>query len=196
MIGHLTGKIISKKPTQIIVDVNGVGYLVNITIPTFEKLEELGKSVSLFTYLNVKEDALALYGFSTLSEKEMFEILISVNGIGPKLAQSILSGIQVEELKDALRNANLSRIIAVPGIGRKTGERLLIELRDKIENVSDEFTGISQAEYSVRNDAVSALTSLGYNHKSAENAVRQAINSNAAAGIEEVIKEALALLNR
>ena len=135
MIGHLTGKVISKKPTKIIVDVNGVGYLVNISLSTFDRLPEESEKVSLHTYLIVREDVLDLYGFLTIAEKEMFELLISISGVGPKLAQGILSGIQIQELKEALRNGNLSRIIAIPGVGRKTGERLITELREKVDKL-------------------------------------------------------------
>ena len=123
MIGYLTGKIISRKPTRILLDVNGVGYTVNISINTFEKISDK-EAISLFIHTSVKEDSITLFGFFTEPEKQMFELLISVTGIGPKLAQSILSGIQTDDLKDAIQRGDVSRIIAVPGIGRKTGERL------------------------------------------------------------------------
>ena len=197
MIGYLTGKIISKKPTQILLDVNGVGYVVNITISTFETLNQTNTElVSLFTYLNVREDALILYGFSTIAEKEMFELLISVNGIGPKSAQSILSGIQIDELHSALRNNDLSRIIAIPGIGRKTGERLLIELRDKVEKLSDNFEFASEPNFAARKDAILALTQLGYNQKVAEKAVRSVLDSAPESSLEALLKNSLVLLNK
>ena len=196
MIGFLTGKIISKKPTQILMDVNGVGYQVNISITTFEKLGDVNSAVSLFTYLSVKEDALDLYGFSTEAEKEMFRLLISVSGIGPKLAQSILSGIQIEELKEALQVGNISRLVAIPGIGRKTAERLLIELRDKVEKLAEEFIQVSNAKFAIKNDAVSALTSLGYNVKTAEKVVRDILEKTPDATIEDLVKEALSKLNK
>ena len=196
MIGFLTGKIISKKPTQILMDVNGVGYQVNISITTFEKLGDLNSAISLYTYLSVKEDALDLYGFSTEAEKEMFRLLISVSGIGPKLAQSILSGIQIEELKEALQVGNISRLVAIPGIGRKTAERLLIELRDKVEKLAEEFIQVSNAKFAIKNDAVSALTSLGYNVKTAEKVVRDILEKTPDATIEDLVKEALSKLNK
>ena len=143
MIGYLRGKIISKKPTRVTIDVNGVGYLVNISISTFEKIADK-EEVSLYTYLVVKEDALDLYGFYSIPEKEMFELLISVNGIGPKTAQSILSGIQIADLKEALKTGNIGRIVSVPGIGRKTAERMMIELRDKVESLA---MGIEDASF-------------------------------------------------
>ncbi len=195
MIGCLTGKIKDKTPTKIILDVNGVGYLVNISISTFEKITELD-SVSLYTYLNVKEDALDLYGFFTPEEKEMFQLLISISGVGPKLAQSILSGIQIDELQDAISNANVGRITAIPGVGKKTAERLVVELKDKIDSITFESPHIKSVSYNVKNDAVRALTNLGYNQKTADNAVRTVLESGKDLQIEEVLKEALAFLNR
>ncbi len=195
MIGYLTGKIISKKPTQVLLDVHGVGYVINISLTTFEKLPEEKSKISLLTYLNVQENALTLYGFSALAEKEMFTLLISISGIGPKLAQGILSGIQISELREAIKSANASRMIAVPGVGKKTAERLIIELRDKVDAITESIDSDSQAPYSVRSDAVAALTSLGYNAKTAESAVRKALSVNSSASIEDVVKNALSVLN-
>lgn len=194
MIGYLSGKIISKKPTKVIIDVGGVGYLVNISIGTFEKIADM-EEVSLFTYLVVKEDALDLYGFYSLSEKEMFELLISVSGIGPKTAQSILSGIQIEDLKEALKTANISRIISVPGIGRKTAERMMVELRDKVESLAESVEGVSVGASSVRSDAIAALVNLGYNQKIADRTVRTITDRSPNISIEDLVKEALTVLN-
>jgi Holliday junction DNA helicase RuvA len=197
MIGYLTGKIISKKPTQIMLDVNGVGYLINITITTFESLPDNSEEVvSLHTYLNVREDALILFGFSTLAEKEMFELLIGVNGVGPKSAQSILSGIQIDDLQSALRNNDLSRLVAIPGIGRKSGERLIIELRDKVEKFSDTFEASTEPNFTIRKDAILALTQLGYNQKIAEKTVRGILDSDSDLTLENLLKDSLALLNK
>ncbi|MBN1301450.1 MAG: Holliday junction branch migration protein RuvA [Melioribacteraceae bacterium] len=195
MIGYLTGKIVSKKPTQIILDVNGVGYLINITLSTFDKLVNDGEKISLHTYLNVKEDALNLFGFFTAAEKEMFELLIGINGIGPKLAQSILSGIQVGDLKDALHEGNLSRIVAIPGVGRKTAERLIVELREKVDKIITEGERLPSGTYSIKEDAVAALTSLGYNPKAADRIVRKILEEKPGSSIEELIKEALSAIN-
>src|ERR1035437_6751392 len=137
MIGFITGNIISAKPTQLLVDVNGVGYLCNISINTFEKISNQ-KYVSLFIHTHVKEDSITLFGFYTESEKTMFELLISVSGVGPKIALSILSGIQIDDLKNAILYADSSRISAVPGIGRKTAERLILELKNKVDLVKEE----------------------------------------------------------
>ncbi len=194
MIGFLRGKIISKKPTKILLDVNGVGYLVNISINTFEKISDK-EEVSLFTYLSVRESAVDLYGFYSAGEKEMFELLISVNGIGPKSAQTILSGIQIEDLKDALNSGNVGRLISIPGIGRKTAERMVIELREKVDSVENEIKGSSSTPVSVRSDAITALVNLGYNQKIAERIVRAITDRSPNVSIEDLIKEALSNLN-
>lgn len=193
MIGFLTGKIISAKPTKVLLDVNGVGYLVGISINTFEKLN--GKeTASLFIHTSVKEDSISLFGFHSESEKEMFELLISVSGIGPKIALSLLSGIQTDDLKNAIQSADISRIVAVPGIGRKTAERLVLELKAKVDQVKDEGSAI--IPLSVKTEAVSALSTLGYNSKIAENIVRNILHSQPSLSLEELIKKALSELNR
>jgi holliday junction DNA helicase RuvA len=192
MIGFLSGKIITSKPTKILLDVNGVGYLVNISINTFEQIT--GKeSVSLFIYTSVKEDSISLFGFFSEAEKEMFELLISINGIGPKLAVSILSGIRVDELKHAIQSANVSRIVAVPGIGRKTAERLVLELKSRVDQVKGNEKEIS---FSIKNEAVAALTTLGYNSKLAEKTVREILNLKTDISLEDLIKKALGHLNK
>jgi holliday junction DNA helicase RuvA len=194
MIGYISGKIISKKPTKIIVDVNGIGYLINISVSTFEKISEL-ETVSLFTHLCVKEDALDLYGFYSVSEKEMFELLISVSGIGPKSAQGILSGIQIPELKEALKTGNISRLITIPGIGRKTAERMMIELRDKVESLAEVGEFIAGGFSNERGDAITALVNLGYNQKVAERTVRSLLDKNPNESLENLIKNSLSVLN-
>ena len=192
MIGFLSGKIISSKPTKLLLDVNGVGYLVNISINTFEQVS--GKeSAALFIHTSVKEDSISLFGFFSEAEKEMFELLISINGIGPRLALSILSGIRVDELQHAIQSANISRIVAVPGIGRKTAERLVLELKSKVDQVKGEDKEIS---FSIKNEAVAALTTLGYNTKLAENTIRNILNSEPSISLEELIKKALGTLNK
>lgn len=192
MIGYLTGKIISSKPTQVILDVNGVGYLVNISITTFEKISEKG-TVSLFIHTSVKEDSITLFGFFTQSEKEMFELLISISGIGPKVSLGILSGISVDDLKDAIANGNVSRLIAIPGIGRKTAERVVLELRNKVDAIkADGSIKITSA----KDEAISALATLGYQRQLAEKVVRDLLSENANYSLEELIRKALAGLNK
>ncbi|HEX9251198.1 MAG TPA: Holliday junction branch migration protein RuvA [Ignavibacteriaceae bacterium] len=192
MIGYLTGKLISSKPTQIILDVNGVGYLVNISISTFEKISDK-ETVSLFIHTSVKEDSITLFGFFTQSEKEMFELLISISGIGPKVSLGILSGISVDDLKDAIANGNVSRLIAIPGIGRKTAERVVLELRNKVDAIkADGSIKITSA----KDEAISALATLGYQRQLAEKVMRDLLSENANYSLEELIRKALAGLNK
>ena len=192
MIGYLTGKLISSKPTQIILDVIGVGYLVNISITTFEKISEK-ETVSLFIHTSVKEDSITLFGFFTQSEKEMFELLISISGIGPKVSLGILSGISVDDLKDAIANGNVSRLIAIPGIGRKTAERVVLELRNKVDAIKADG---SVKTTSAKDEATSALATLGYQRQLAEKVVRDLLSENANYSLEELIRKALANLNK
>ena len=193
MIGFLSGNILSIKPTKVLLDVGGVGYLVNISINTFENISDK-KDISLHIYTSVKEDSITLFGFYTETEKEMFELLISVSGIGPKLALSVLSGIQVDDLKTAIEAGDISRIVAIPGVGRKTAERVVLELRIKVDKISEaESKGVS---YSIKSEAVSALTTLGYNYKQAETAVRNILNASKDISLEELIKKALGSFNK
>ena len=193
MIGFLKGKIISSRPTQLLLDVNGVGYSVNISINTFEKVSQK-KEAQLFIHTNVKEDSITLYGFYTEYEKEMFELLISISGIGPKLALSLLSGIEANELKEAIGIGDVTRIVAIPGIGRKTAERLILELKGKVGSISD--TSETTSERGVKQEAISALTTLGYNFATAEKVVRQVLSSSPSSTIEELIKKALSEINK
>ncbi|MDT3695586.1 MAG: Holliday junction branch migration protein RuvA [Ignavibacterium sp.] len=192
MIGYLTGKIISSKPTQILLDVNGVGYSVNISVNTFEKISEK-ESVSLFIFTNVKEDSITLFGFYTQSEKDMFELLISVSGIGPKVSMGILSGIVVDDLKEAISNGNISRLIAIPGIGRKTAERIVLELRNKVDSIkADGEVKVSSA----KEEAVAALSTLGYQRQISDKVIRDLLSENPNYSLEELIRKALSELNK
>ncbi len=193
MIGYLKGKVISLKPTQILLDVNSVGYMVNISLNTYEKVSNV-EFVSLYIYTSVKEDSISLFGFQTLAEKEMFELLISINGIGPKLALGVLSGIQVSVLKKAIASSDISRIIAIPGIGKKTAERLLLELKSKVDNVSGE--DVDSGYLKIRNESVSALTTLGYNAKTAEKIVFDILSKEPQITLEDLIKKALINLGK
>ena len=193
MIGFIKGELISAKPTQLLIDVNGVGYLCNISINTFEKISNQ-KNVSLFIHTHVKEDSITLFGFYTESEKSMFELLISVSGVGPKIALSILSGIQIDDLKNAIIYADISRISAVPGIGRKTAERLILELKNKVDQVIEE--GGTGLPVSMKNEAVMALLTLGYNNKLAEKVIRDVLLTDPDTPLEELIKKALTSLNK
>ncbi len=192
MIGYLKGNIVSSKPTEIILDVNGVGYLINISINTFEKISGQ-KEVSLYIFTNVKEDSITLYGFHSESEKEMFELLITVNGIGPKSALSLLSGINSSELKNAIERSDVSRITAIPGIGKKTAERLVLELKSKVEKIA--LNEEQTVSFGLKKEAIAALNTLGYNLKAAENAIREVLSDSPDCSIEELIKKALNRLN-
>lgn len=192
MIGYLRGKLISSKPTKILLDVNGVGYEINISINTFENLTDK-EEVSLFIHTVVREDSITLFGFYAETEKEMFNLLISVNGIGPKIGLSILSGIRTDDLKNAIHTGDITRILAVPGVGRKTAERLVLELRSKVDSIVDD--GKHDVSYNIKNEAIAALSTLGYNSKVAEKAVRDVLQMFPALSIEEVIKKALSGLN-
>lgn len=193
MIGYLRGKIISIKPTQLILDVNGVGYTLNISIITYEKINAR-EEAELYTHLVVKDDALDLYGFYDEEEKESFELLIGVSGVGPKTALGILSGIKVDELKRAILAGDVSRIVSAPGIGRKTAERLILELKDKIKTAGEIEQAVDSQQ--IAGDAIAALVNLGYNQKTAEKSVRTVLDKNPSIALEDLIKEALSGMMR
>ena len=196
MIASLTGVLKSKNPTEILIDVNGVGYSVTIPLSTYEKLGEVESKVTLLTHLHVREDAMQLFGFASPEERFFFKLLITVNGIGPKIAQGILSGITVADPRQHIVQENISALTAIPGVGRKTAERLIIELRDKIGKVDVTSSGSipSQGEDSdLRQEALLALTSLGYNRPIAEKALRQvfAETKGEKLSLQDLIKRAL-----
>ncbi len=194
MIAHLRGRLVSKHPNQAIVDCAGVGYDVAISVPTFSDLPSLGAEVSLFIHTHVREDALALYGFLRAEEKSLFERLIAVSGIGPKLAITILSGMPAEEMVSAIRSNDLARLTRIPGIGKKTAERMVLELRDKL----DAFAAAPvRAASPVEDDVLSALLNLGYQRPAAEKAVAAAAGTNGkSASFETLFKQALSAMNR
>jgi len=194
MIALLTGKIALKSPDSVILDVNGVGYRVQIPFSTYFALPDEGAPLSLHIHTNVKEDAIHLYGFLTQQEKQFFQLLLSVTGVGPKLARDILSNIQPDELASALARGDLARLSAIPGIGKKSAERLVLELKDKVVKlglVSDQQsaqpTGVSG---SVRDDVISALTNLGYKEAVVAKVLAE-IDTDSGAPMETVLKLAL-----
>jgi len=196
MIASLTGILKAKKPTEIVLDVQGVGYAVTIPLSTFEKLGDVGSTTTLLTHLHVREDAMQLFGFATDDERFFFKLLISVNGIGPKIAQGILSGIAVADLKQHISKENITALTAIPGVGRKTAERLVIELRDKIGKLAaSEPTSMARpgGEEELRQEALLALTSLGYNRSIAEKALRQVLieMKGEKLPLQDLIKKAL-----
>jgi Holliday junction DNA helicase RuvA len=204
LIAKLTGKLDQKQPNTIIIDVGGVGYEVTIPVSTFYELGEPGSDVSLKIHTNVREDAIQLFGFRTAREKELFLRLTSVSGIGPKLAITMLSGMAAAELISAIRNNDLARLTTIPGVGRKTAERVVVELRDKLAKITfdegeAEFVAARAAgtdEESIREDTAAALMSLGYPKAVAEKAVSSALREEGARTIEAVLKRALKRLSR
>ncbi|HVN49118.1 MAG TPA: Holliday junction branch migration protein RuvA [Bacteroidota bacterium] len=196
MIASLTGFLKQKNPTEVLLDVHGVGYAVHISLSTYEKLGDVDSTITLLTHLHVREDAMQLFGFATEEERQLFKMLLSVSGIGPKLAQSILSGMNASELSSHLRSGNIAALTAIPGIGKKTAERMVVELRDKISKTTSatEFASSdATASAAIRSEALMALMSLGFNQPSAEKAIRAASNEAGATSlsVEELIKRAL-----
>ncbi|HLK34628.1 MAG TPA: Holliday junction branch migration protein RuvA [Terriglobales bacterium] len=193
MIAHLRGRLIAKHPNQAIVEAGGVGYDVNISVPTFSELPAVGADVSFHVHTHVREDSIALFGFLRPAEKQLFERLISVSGIGPKLAITILSGMPAEEMVAAIKGNDVARLTRIPGIGKKTAERMVLELRDKLQ----EFTAAPMAAPTspVEEDVLSALLNLGYQRPAAERALAKAGNSNRQS-FDALFREALAALSK
>ena len=173
MIGQLRGKLTERRPNQVIVDVGGVGYLVQIPLSTFSVLGALNSDVTLMIYTHVREDQLCLYGFLTAREKQTFELLISVSGVGPSLALKILSGMRISELLPAIRNSDLALLERIPGIGRKTAERIVVELRDKAAALEPAESGKPAARSPLESDVASALLNLGYEARAVERTLEQ-----------------------
>jgi len=194
MIGFIRGKLVSKTPPQLVVDVQGVGYEVEAPMTTFYDLPELGKELQLFTHLVVREDAHILFAFSTESDRMMFRSLIKVNGVGPKLALTILSGQSAEEFHRCIHDNDVQALVRLPGIGKKTAERLIIEMRDRLPNVeassaSGQAVSVNVAANSPRQEAISALCALGYKPQDASKMV-QAIDQQDKS-CEDIIRLAL-----
>ncbi len=202
MIAYLSGTLLSKQATSAIVEVGGVGYDVAIPLSTFYELGEVGAPVQLRIYTHVREDTLQLFGFKTARERELFLQLISVSGVGPGLAIKLLSGMNADELVASIRTNNLVRLVAIPGVGRKTAERLVVDLRDKIAALSspafeEEFAakaaaaGVATSADSMRNDALSALANLGYQKSAAEKAVTRAVDEGGELSVEVILRRSL-----
>ena len=195
MIALLRGLLIEKHPNQAIVETGGVGYDVTIPVSTFTRLPEVGAEVLLRIHTHVREDALALYGFLTQDEKSLFEKLIGVSGIGPKLAVTILSGLAAPDLTDAIRRGDVAKLVRIPGIGKKTAERMVLELREKMPAASGEEVATPAGAFSaVDQDVLSALLNLGCARQNAEAAVRKAKTDGAPAEFEPLFRRALDLV--
>jgi len=194
MIAHLRGRLIAKHPNQAIVEAAGVGYDVTITVPTFSDLPALGSEVALHIHTHVREDAIALFGFLRADEKQLFEKLITVSGIGPKLAITILSGMATADMVGAIRADDHARLTRIPGIGKKTAERMCVELRDKLDafGAPQAVEPVSTAE----EDVISALTNLGYQRALAEKAVERAVASSGRENFDAIFRAALGALSK
>ena len=195
MIAHLRGRILEKQPTRVVVDVSGVGYDVAVPLSTFYGLGEPGGEVALRVHTHVREDALALYGFATALELDLFNRLISISGIGPKLALAVLSGIEPPDLVAAIERGDVARLTAIPGVGKKTSERIVLELRDRLPRAHPAVAALGGGGTDgliVRDDLLSALMNLGYHRPLAEKAVDAALKAvGREAGFELTLKQAL-----
>ncbi len=199
MIGQLRGKLAEKRPNSVLVDVGGVGYVVAVSLSTYAGLGELHAEVTLLIHTHVREDALALYGFISSREKQLFEMLISASGVGPSLAMKILSGMSVEELVPAIRGNDLARLTKIPGVGRKTAERMVVELKDRLETISAEVMIAGKpkaaaggaAVTDVEADVISALVNLGYDARASEEAVAEGKRLAGAGNFEKLLRAAL-----
>lgn len=195
MIAHLRGKLLAKHPNQAIVETGGVGYDVAITVPTFSDLPSPGSEVALFIHTHVREDLIALYGFLRQSEKRLFEKLITVSGIGPKLAITVLSGMAADEMIGAIRGSDIARLTRIPGIGRKTAERMVLELRDKLPALGTEAAITAPAMGVIEEDVLSALMNLGYQRPVAEKALA-VVAKNGVSGFDATFRAALGALSK
>ena len=197
MIAQLRGRLVSKAPGEVVLDVSGVGYRVAIPVSTFYRLGELGSEASLLTYTHVREDTLALFGFLTNEEEALFELLIGVAGVGPRLAINVLSGIEAPELVQALRAADIARLTRIPGVGKKTAERLVLELRDKANKLPLALAEQKAAHPGAtpKDDLVSALANLGYSRPEAEKAVLRALEEDGTGRFEDLLRRALRIFS-
>jgi len=196
MIAHLTGILFSKSPQSVVLDTAGVGYQIFVPLSTFYQLPDEMEKISLHVYTHVREDMLQLFGFQTKTEKEIFLLLISVSGIGPKLALNILSGIGIEELLSAIMSADSERISAIPGVGKKTSQRITLELKEKVSDIFEGRELLPREKVQIRNkeifdDALSALINLGYPSKSAKIVIENVLRNDNDINLDTLLKEAL-----
>jgi holliday junction DNA helicase RuvA len=196
MIAHLRGKLLAKHPNQAIVEAAGVGYDVTISVPTFSDLPAPGFEVALHIHTHVREDALALYGFLRPSEKVLFEKLLTVSGIGPKLAITILSGMAADEMVGAIRGNDVARLTRIPGIGKKTAERMVLELRDKLPQAAPTTITAAPSVSAVEQDVLSALVNLGYQRAAAEKALELSVKGGKGGSFDALFRSALAALSK
>ena len=196
MIAHLRGKLLAKHPNQAIVETGGVGYDLTITVPTFSDLPAVGSEVALHVHTHVREDALALYGFLRPSEKVLFEKLITVSGIGPKLAITILSGMPADQMVGAIRGNDVARLTRIPGIGKKTAERMVLELRDKLPQAVPSAVTAAPPMSATEEDVLSALLNLGYQRAAAGKALEISVKNGKGGSFDALFRSALAALSK
>lgn len=196
MIGHLRGRVFEKHPNRLILDVAGVGYDVLVPLSTFYTCGDPGSELSLRIHTHVREDQLALYGFATPLELAMFERLIAVSGIGPKLALAVLSGIETRELVGAIQRNDLARLTAIPGVGKKTAERICVELRDRLPKAIEAAGAPASPADALRDDLASALVNLGYHRQAIDKAIDKLMPASADARFEDLLRLALKDLSR
>ena len=196
MIAHLRGKLLAKHPNQAVVETGGVGYDVTISVPTFSELPAVGGEVALHIHTHVREDMIALYGFLRPSEKTLFEKLITVSGIGPKLAITILSGMAADEMVNAIRGNDIARLTRIPGIGKKTAERMVLELRDKLPVAAASDAAPLPTLTAIEEDVLSALMNLGYQRPAAEKALSAVTKSGKEHSFDAMFRGALGALSK
>ncbi|WP_373017169.1 Holliday junction branch migration protein RuvA [Muriicola sp.] len=190
MITHLQGRLVEKYPTHVVIDCQGVGYFVNISLNTFSQLPE-GEHIRLLTHLQVKEDSHTLFGFMEASERELFRLLISVSGIGTSIVRTMLSSMDPRQIMDAIVQGNVPVIQGIKGIGAKTAQRVILDLKDKILKIHDQDEVYSNSNNTKKDEALSALEVLGFPRKQAEKAVDKVISQDASLSVENIIKHAL-----
>jgi holliday junction DNA helicase RuvA len=193
MIGSLRGKLVEKRPNQVLLDVGGVGYQVQIPLSTFASIGALHADAMLLIHTHVREDQLTLYGFQTAREKHCFELLISASGVGPSLALKILSGMSLDELVPAIRTGDLAQLVRIPGVGRKTAERIVVELRDKLAAVDVAEAGKPATRSQLEADVASALVNLGYDARAVERVIEKA-RATSGADFETLLRASLQTL--
>lgn len=196
MIAHLRGKLLAKHPNQAVVETAGVGYDVTISVPTYSDLPAVGTEVALHIHTHVREDLIALYGFLRPSEKLLFEKLITVSGIGPKLAITVLSGMPAQDVVGAIRGNDVARLTRIPGIGKKTAERMVLELRDKMPEPGTPSAPAASGMSAVEEDVLSALVNLGYQRAAAEKSLAAVMKGGKSGSFDTMFREALAALSK
>lgn len=189
MIYRITGKIIEKQPSFIAIDVNGVAYEVAVSLHTYSSLPAIDSEVQIYTYMSVKEDGVSLFGFSSIEERQLFLLLITVSGIGPKLALKILGGIGANQFKDAISNSDYDLLSTIPGVGKKTAQRIVVELKDKFKNLPETTISLNS---NTKQDVISALVNLGYKQADCIKALESVSNDYS---FEDMLKEAFKILS-